>query len=74
MGDILERENHAVAFRIRLTIDLHFAVNHGHDTVTELFVDESLDGGTIDKHTLHARSVSGNSAITSVEGQTSKRR
>ena len=74
MGDILERENHAVAFRIRLTIDLYFAVNHGHDPVAELFVDESLDGGTIDKHTLHARSVSGNSTITSVEGQTSKRR
>ena len=74
MGDILERENHAVAFRIRLTIDLYFAVNHGHDTIAELFVDESLDGGTIDKHTPHARSFSANNAITCIVGQTSKRR
>ena len=39
MGDALERENDAVPLGIRLTIDLYFAVNHGHDPVAKLFVD-----------------------------------
>ena len=52
MADLLERENDAVAFGVGLLGDADLAVDHGHDAVAELLVDERLDGRTVDEHTL----------------------
>ena len=52
MADLLERENDAVAFRVRLLVDADLTVNHRHNTVTELLMDEGLNGRSVDEHTL----------------------
>ena len=52
MKHVLERENNAVAFGVGLLVDADLAVDHGHDAVAELLVDERLDGRTVDEHTL----------------------
>ena len=53
MKHVLERENNAVAFGVGLLVDADLAVDHGHDAVAELLVDERLDWGTIHEHALH---------------------
>lgn len=39
MRYILEGEDNSVALRVRLLVNLDFAVYHGHNTVAELEID-----------------------------------
>ena len=53
MKHVLERENDAVALGVGLLVDADLAVDHGHDAVAELLVNECLDRRTVNEHTLH---------------------
>ena len=53
----LERENHTIALGIGFTLDTDFAVDHGHDPVTELLVDEGLDWSAINEDALRSQFV-----------------
>ena len=43
MNYALEREKDAVSLGVGLSLDLDPAVDHGHDPIAELLVDERLD-------------------------------
>jgi hypothetical protein len=43
---VLECQNDSIALRIRLLFYMHPAVDHAHDPISELLVDDRLQSGT----------------------------
>ena len=48
----VQRDHHAIAMRIFLLPDIHGEVDGTHDAVSELFMNDFLDGTAIDLHDL----------------------
>jgi len=46
----IESQKDPVTLRIRLPVDGHFTVDHRHDTIPKLLVNDSLDRMAIDQH------------------------
>ena len=55
MVHILKCENNAVTFRVGLPVNFDLAIDHRHDAVAKLLVNESLDRSTVDEDTLSMR-------------------
>lgn len=73
MRHALERENHAIALGVGFALNTDFAVDHGHDPITELLVNESLDWGAINEDALHKESFSISDVFTAGQGDAPRR-